>query len=99
MIVLESLALGMTGALAGTALGAGLVAWANHSGVNMAAITGGGPTNLSAFGMNFTLVIHPRLAAIDIVRVVGAVMITSLLASAWPALRAARLQPARALRE
>jgi len=100
MIVLESLALGATGALIGTALGAGLVAWAHQRGVDFAAITGGGgPTNLSAFGMNFSLMIYPRLAAIDIVRVVAAVMITSLLASAWPALRAARLPPARALRE
>jgi ABC-type lipoprotein release transport system permease subunit len=99
MIVLESLALGATGALFGTVLGSSLVAWAYHRGVDFAALTGGGPTNVSAFGMNFTLVIHPQLAAVDVVRVVVAVMITSLLASAWPALRAARLQPARALRE
>jgi ABC-type lipoprotein release transport system permease subunit len=30
---------------------------------------------------------------------VMAVMVTSVAASAWPAVRAARLQPARALRE
>lgn len=98
MIVLESLTLGATGALVGTVLGGALVAWAYGHGVDLAAITGGGPTNLSAFGMAFTLVIHPRLAAIDIVRVVFAVMVTSLVASAWPAVRASRLQPARALR-
>ncbi len=99
MIVMESLALGAFGALLGTTLGIGLVAWAARGGVDFAALTGGGPTNLSAFGMTFTLVIHPRLAAIDVIRVVAAVMVTSLLASAWPAARAARLQPARALRE
>ena len=98
MIVLESLALGTTGALLGTSLGAALVAWAYRHGVDFAAMTGGGPTNLAAFGMNFTLVIYPRLAAIDIVRVVVAVVVTSLVASSWPALRAARLQPAAALR-
>lgn len=99
MILLEALALGATGALLGTALGGALVAWAYHTGVDFAQLTGGGPTSLSAFGMRFTLVIHPWLAPIDIVRAVAAVIATSLVASAWPALRAARLQPARALRE
>ena len=99
MIVAESLALGVTGALAGTMLGGGLVAWAYRTGVDFAKLTGGGPTNLSAFGMNFTLIVYPRLAAIDVGRVVVAVILTSLVASAWPAWRAGRLQPARALRE
>jgi putative ABC transport system permease protein len=99
MILFESLALGVTGALAGTALGGGLVWWAYHTGVDFAKLTGGGPTSLSAFGMNFTLIVHPRLAPIDIGRAVAAVILTSILASAWPALRAARLQPARALRD
>jgi len=99
MILLESLALGLTGVLAGTALGGALVAWAHHTGVDYAALTGAGSNQLSAFGMNWTLRMYPRLAPIDITRVVVAVMVTSLVASAWPALRAARLQPARALRE
>jgi len=99
MIILESLALGITGALAGAALGGGLVAWGYHAGVDFAKLVGGGPTNLSAWGMSFTLIVHPRLAAIDIVRVVLAVVITSIVASSWPAVRAARLQPARALRD
>jgi ABC-type lipoprotein release transport system permease subunit len=99
MIVLESLALGAAGAGLGAALGIALVEWAAHGGVDFAALTGGGPTNLSAFGMNFSLIIHPRLTPVDVVRVVAAVMITSLFASAWPAVRAARLHPARALRE
>ena len=99
MILLESLALGATGALLGTVLGGGLVAWAYRTGVDFAALTGGGPSSVSAFGMSFTLIIHPRLAPIDIVRAVLAVMVTAIVASVWPALRAARLQPARALRE
>jgi len=98
MIALESLALGAAGALLGTAAGGALVAWAYRSGVDFATLTGGGPTNLSAFGMNFSMVIHPWLAPIDIVRVVVAVIVTSLVASIWPAVRAARLQPAHALR-
>jgi len=99
MIVLESLALGVIGALLGTALGGALVAWAHHTGIDYAALTGGGPSQLSVFGMNWSLRIYPRLALIDIARVVIAVMVTSIVASAWPAARAARLQPARALRD
>ena len=99
MILLESLTLGVTGALLGTALGGALVAWAHHTGIDYAALTGGGPSQLSVFGMNWTLKIYPRLAPIDITRAVLAVMVTSILASAWPAARAARLQPARALRD
>jgi ABC-type lipoprotein release transport system permease subunit len=99
MILLESLALGVTGALLGAALGGVLVAWAHQTGIDYATLTGGGPSQLSAFGMNWSLRIYPRLASIDIVRAVVAVIVTSILASAWPAARAARLQPARALRD
>ena len=99
MILLESLALGLTGALMGAALGSTLVAWAHHTGVDYAALTGGGPSQLSAFGMNWSLRIYPRLELVDIIRAVLAVMVTSIVASAWPAVRAARLQPARALRD
>ena len=98
-ILLESLTLAIAGVVLGSALGGALVAWANHTGVDYAALTGGGPSQLSAFGMNWSLTIYPRLALIDVVRVVVAVMITAILASAWPAARAARLQPVRALRE
>ena len=99
MILLESLALGATGVLLGSALGGALVAWAHTTGIDYASLTGGGPSQLSAFGMNWSLRIYPRLEWIDIVRVVVAVMTTTVLASAWPAARAARLQPVRALRE
>ncbi len=98
LILLESLALAVTGALAGAAIGGALVAWTHHTGFDYAAITGGGPSQITAFGMNWTLRVYPRLAWIDVVRAVSAVLVTSIVASAWPAWRAARLQPARALR-
>jgi ABC-type antimicrobial peptide transport system permease subunit len=99
MILLEALALGVIGAALGAALGGALVAWAHQRGIDYATLTGGGPSQLSVFGMNWSLRIYPRLAWIDFVRVVGAVMVTSVVASAWPAVRASRLQPARALRD
>ena len=99
LIVLESIALGVSGALVGTAVGVAVVEWAHRTGVDYAALTGGGPSQLSFLGMNWSLRLYPRLAAIDVIRAVVAVAATSVLAAAWPAARAARLQPARALRD
>lgn len=98
MIVVESLALGLMGVAAGTVLGSGLVAWA-HGGVDYAALTGRGPKEIAVFGLNWSLVIYPRLAVIDVARVALAVVVTSIAAAIWPAARAARLEPARALRD
>jgi putative ABC transport system permease protein len=98
MIALESVALGVTGALAGTALGVTLVAWAHHTGVDYARLTGTGPSSISVYGLNWSLLFYPTLALVDVTRVVSAVVITSVLASIWPAARVARLQPATALK-
>ncbi len=99
MILAESVVLGLLGALLGAAAGAALVAATHGPGVDYAALTGGGPREISFGGLNWSLVLHPTLAAVDVIRVVAAVVLTSFLASAWPALRAARLQPTQALRE
>jgi ABC-type lipoprotein release transport system permease subunit len=99
MILLESLALAITGVVFGSALGGALVAWAHHTGINYARLTGVGPSQLSVMGVVWSLTIYPRLAWVDVARVMVAVVVTSILASAWPAVRAARLQPVRALRD
>lgn len=99
LIALESVALGLIGAVVGAAIGGGLVAWAHHTGFDYAALTGVGPSSFAVFGLQWSLDVHPRLEAIDFLRVVVAVVVTSLVASAWPAARAARLQPASALRD
>jgi ABC-type lipoprotein release transport system permease subunit len=48
--------------------------------------------------LRWSLRFYPTLTTIDVVRAAGAVGVTSLLASLWPALRASRLEPVRALR-
>lgn len=98
IVLLESLALGLIGALAGAAIGTTLVGLANDSGIDYGALTGG-PSQLSFYGMNWSLRVFPRLTWIDITRALAAVVMTSIVAAAWPAARAARLQPARALRD
>ncbi len=99
LIVLESVTLGLVGAAAGTALGSLLVAWAHHTGIDYATLAGTGSEPLSFSGMTFVMRLYPRLASIDVVRAVGAVVVTSLVASIWPALRVSRMQPAHALRD
>ncbi|MGE5181509.1 MAG: ABC transporter permease [Acidobacteriota bacterium] len=98
MVVLESLALGLVGAGIGVGIGGAIVAFTHRYGFDLAQVTGGGPTQLSFAGMSWSLTLYPTLDLVDITRVVIAVVVTSLLASAWPAIRAARLQPVEALR-
>ena len=98
IIVVEALALGLVGVLAGSALGGLLVALTHESGVNLAALTGGGPSELSFMGMVWSLTFHPTLTPFDFVTSIGGVAVVSLLAALWPAARVARLQPIAALR-
>jgi len=98
LVLAESIALGMMGALLGSAIGIGLVAITHRTGIDYAALTGGGPSELSFAGLRWSLRFYPSLAVADVVRAVAAVGLTSLVASVWPAARASRLQPVRALR-
>ena len=99
MILTESVVLGTIGALLGTALGVTLVALTHRRGIDYAALTGGGPSAISFAGLRWSLRLYPTLAVVDVARAVIAVIVTSVLASAWPSVRAARLQPAKALRD
>ncbi len=99
LVVAESLALGLAGAGLGTLLGGALVLLTHRSGLDLAALAQGSPERLSFAGMAMSMRIHPSLDAAQVLEAVAAVVVTSLLASLWPAARAGRLEPARALRE
>lgn len=99
MILAESVVLGLTGAALGGTLGILFVALTHETGLDFAALTGGGPTEISFAGLSWSMRFYPSLAPSDVARTIGAVVLTSLLASIWPAFRAARLEPARALRD
>ncbi len=98
LVVAEALVLGLAGVIAGVALGGGVVALTHRTGFDFQALTGAGPRELSFGGLRWSLLLYPRLAAVDVLRGAGAVLATALLASAWPAARAARLAPSKALR-
>jgi ABC-type lipoprotein release transport system permease subunit len=98
LVIVESLALGVVGALAGSLIGLVLVAITHRTGIDYSWLAGGGPSELSFAGLRFSLRFYPALSVVDVARAIGAVCITSLVAATWPALRASRLQPVQALR-
>lgn len=98
MVLLESLVLGVTGGLLGTGLGVAVVLVTHRTGVDFARLTSGGPSEVAFMGMNMSMTIAPSLSAAHVVQGFLAVAVTSVLASAWPAARAARLEAARAMR-
>ena len=98
LVVVESVALGVVGAVIGSSIGIALVAMAHRTGIDYSWLAGGGPSELSFAGLRFSLRFYPTLNVVDVARAIVAVCVTSLLAATWPALRASRLQPVKALR-
>ncbi|HET9361771.1 MAG TPA: FtsX-like permease family protein [Vicinamibacterales bacterium] len=98
LVIAESIALGVVGALTGSLIGIVLVVITHRTGIDYSWLAGGGPSELSFAGLRFSLRFYPALSAVDVARAIGAVCLTSLLAATWPALRASRLQPVQALR-
>ena len=99
LIVVESLLLGILGVAVGTALGYLFVGVFQGPGIDMASwASSGGLEDLTFKGLQLPLRIHPRLELFDSALGLTAVIVTTLLASLWPALFAARLEPMEAMR-
>lgn len=91
MIMVETLFLSISGSVAGAVLGALSLAWAGHTGIDLAWFAEG----LTMYGMSSMLypavhpVIYPTLGAM--------VVFASFLAALYPAIKAVRLVPSAAL--
>ncbi len=99
MIVIEAVLTGILGVIIGTGLGYLFVLATAKSGIDLASWGGNGDVRDMAYkGLNLPLHIYPRLAPFDTLLGLTAVLITSLVASLWPAWTAARLEPMEAMR-
>lgn len=93
MILLETTFLVITGSVAGSLLGAFTVSSTGRSGVDL---TGFGAEGFSDFG--FDAVIFPSLDNSYYLYLAALVLVTSFLASVYPAVKALKLNPADAVR-
>ncbi|RMH62734.1 MAG: ABC transporter permease [Calditrichaeota bacterium] len=92
MIILESILLSLTGGLLGMGLGAMIIGWYNTHGIDLSAFA----TGLETFGSGSIL--YPFLPGYMYVMMGGMILVAANIAAIMPALKAARLQPARAVR-
>ncbi len=93
MIVFETTLLSLAGGVGGMVFGFFTVLLVNYTGVNLSLFSEG----LSGWG--FKEVIHPELEARVYLIITIAVIITAVLASFYPAIRALSLNPSEAIRK
>jgi ABC-type lipoprotein release transport system permease subunit len=100
MVLVEAIVLGLVGVAVGSAVGTVLVLITSHTGIDYAALTGisTGETDMGYMGLNFSLVMYPKLEFRHIGLGVVAVILTAVVTSVWPAASAARLEPVEAMR-
>ncbi|MFP4664484.1 MAG: ABC transporter permease [Bacteroidales bacterium] len=91
MIVWETLFLTAIGSITGLLLNQVLVAWLGKAGINLAAFSEG----MEAYG--FGSVIYPSINGMFYFQIVALVIITALVASIFPIIRASKMKPAEIL--
>ena len=98
LIMVEAVLLGLLGVGTGTALGLGFIGITRRTGIDMASWGGDSVEQFAYAGMNLPLDIVPRLEPADPFIGLVAIVLVSLLAAAWPASLAGRLDPMEAMR-
>lgn len=92
MVLLESLLMTLVGTVVGLGLALPLVSWLGQVGIDMARFSAA----LEGYGIGTT--VYLRAEPVDVLSPLLLAAATALLAAFWPAWKAARLQPAQALR-
>ena len=93
LVLWESLILTLFGTALGLGVGLGIVLWLGEVGIDLTYFAEG----LRRYGIG--TVVYPRVAPRDLLSPIALAAATALLAGLWPAIRAARLQPASAVRQ
>ena len=92
LVLLESVLLTLAGTGLGLGIGLPLIGWLGHVGIDLSRFA----SALEGYGIGTT--IYPAVELGDTFWPVGLALVTALIAAFWPALKAARLRPAEALR-
>ncbi len=98
LVLVESIVLGLVGVVIGSVLGSALVLVTAQTGVDYGALGGIAGQEIAYRGLNFSYIIYPRFEFRHIAYGLVAVTATAVLAALWPAMIAARLEPAEAAR-
>jgi ABC-type lipoprotein release transport system permease subunit len=98
MVLIESVVIGLIGVAVGSAVGCALVLITSRTGINYAALAGSGAEDVVYGGISISYIIHPVFEVRHVLFGLGAVTVTSVLASLWPATLAARLEAVEAMR-
>lgn len=93
LVVYESFALAVVGTVVGAAAGIALVAWLGATGIDLSRFTRGLQTVPGLTGM-----VYPRLAASAVMTPAAVLWLISTVAGLYPAWRASRLDPVKAIR-
>jgi ABC-type antimicrobial peptide transport system permease subunit len=92
MIMLESVFLSLTGGVLGIIVSTILIAWTNHTGINLGSFTEGFEK------MGYNPMLYPSLDPVFLINLTLMVISTGILAAIYPARRALKLHPAEAIR-
>jgi len=92
MIMLETVFLTLIGGIIGMALGAGLIAFLNHHGIDLSAVSKG----LSAYGVDTK--IYPFITRKFYINLTVMILSTGVLAAIMPARKALKLKPVDAIK-
>ena len=93
LIMLESMLIALVASILGTAAGCGIVAWLGQVGIDLTAMAEG------IDYMGFDRVLYPRLEWPGVIIAAVSALIVAAVFSLYPAIRAARLTPVKAIRE
>jgi ABC-type lipoprotein release transport system permease subunit len=96
MVMLESLWLGLMGIVVGAIITVGPYLYLVRTGIDVSAITGGATTEIAGVGFDPTL--HVGIFPENLLLIVVAILITTLVAGLYPAWRAGKVVPVESIK-
>ena len=92
MIMLETVVLTFTGGIVGIVLSIFFITYFGHHGIDISNVAQGFEA------MGYSSVMYPQLSLIDYLQVIALVLLTGIISSIFPTIRAIKMKPAEAVR-